>query len=478
MNCKRILYTLGLVLCCEAACMVLPLICALVYGEREVRAFFLCSMLCLAVGIVLIMQNSRNRDIYAKEGYVIVALSWIVMSIFGALPFVLSGVIPNFIYAMFETVSGFTTTGASVIKDVEAVPKSILFWRSFTHWIGGMGVLVFLMALLPMSGGNNLHMMKAESTGPAVTKLVPKVKSSAKILYEIYIVMTLILIVLLLAGKMSLFDALTHAFGTAGTGGFGIKNSSVANYSPYLQIVLTVFMALFGIDFSVYYMLLMRKFKAAFRSEEVRTYIGIMLASSVIIAINCRNLFENIWVSLRHGAFQVSSVMTTTGFSTCDFNSWPELSKTILILLMFIGACSGSTGGGIKVSRIIIFCKSIGKEIRLATHPKSVKKIRMNGRIIEHETVRVINVFMAAYLSVFVLSVLLVSLDNFDFTTNFTAVAATLNNIGPGLGEVGPVSNFSCYSPFSIIVMTVDMLIGRLEIFPMLVLFSRSTWKK
>lgn len=478
MNFKRILHTLGLVLCCEAACMVLPLICALIYKESTARVFFSCIALCLAFGIVLAMQNSKNKDIYAKEGFIIVALSWIVMSIFGALPFVLSGAIPDFIYALFETVSGFTTTGATVIGDVEILPKSILFWRSFTHWIGGMGVLVFLTALLTMSGGNNLHLMKAESTGPSVNKLVPKVKSSAKILYGIYIMLTLILVLLLLGGGMNLFEALTHAFGTAGTGGFGVRNSSITDYSPYIQIVITIFMALFGIDFSVYYLIILRKFRLLWRFDEVKAYIGIMLASTLVICINCMNLFENVWVSLRHSAFQVASIMTTTGFATCDFDAWPEFSKTILVLLMFIGACSGSTGGGIKVSRIIIFCKGIGKEIMIAAHPKSVRKVQMNGRVIEHETVRVINVYMAAYLSIYVISMLLISLDNFDFTTNFTAIAATLNNIGPGLAKVGPTANFSIFSPFSIIVMIFDMLIGRLEIFPMLVLFSKYTWKK
>ncbi len=478
MNYKRILHTLGLVLCCEAGCMLLPLICAIIYKETVVGTFVVSIVLCLSAGIILAMQNTQKKEIYAKEGFIIVALSWIIMSVFGAMPFVISGVIPSFIHALFETVSGFTTTGATIIKDVEALPKSILFWRSFTHWIGGMGVLVFLVALLPMSGGNNLHLMKAESTGPSVNKLVPKVKSSAKILYGIYIAMTIILTLLLLAGGMSLFDSLTYAFGTAGTGGFGVKNSSMADYSPYLQVVITIFMALFGIDFSVYFIILMRKFKLLLRADEVKTYIGIILISTAIICVNCYSVFGNIWTSLRHSAFQVSSIITTTGFATVDFDKWPELSKTILVLLMFIGACSGSTGGGIKVSRVVIFCKSIGKEIMLAAHPKSVKKTMMNGRIIEHETVRVINVYMAAYLVIFVASVLLISFDNFDFTTNFTAIAATLNNVGPGLAKVGPTANFSIYSPFSIIVMTFDMLIGRLEIFPMLVLFSKYTWRK
>ena len=478
MNIKRVFHTLGVVLCCEAFLMVLPLICAFIYGEKEYASFLISMLLCLFTGLALVKLKAKNRSIYSKEGFVIVALSWIVLSIFGCIPFVISGYIQNFVHAFFETVSGFTTTGASILSDIEALPKSLLFWRSFTHWIGGMGVLVFLVALLPLSGGSNLYLMKAESTGPSVTKLVPKVKSSAKILYGIYIALSAIMTILLLLGGMNLFEALTHMFGTAGTGGFGILNSSISGYSPYIQIVITVFMILFGIDFSVYYIILLRRFKLLLQSSEVKAYLGILAVSTLVICINCVDLFENIWVSLRHSAFQVASIMTTTGFSTCDFDKWPELSKSILVLLMFIGACAGSTGGGIKVSRIMIFLKSIAKEVAIAAHPKLTKKIRMSGKNIEHETVRSVNVFMAAYLSIFVVSILLISFDNFDFTTNFTSVAATLNNIGPGLAAVGPTSNFSGFSDFSILVLSFDMLVGRLEVFPMLVLFSKYTWKK
>ncbi len=478
MNIKRIMHTLGIVLCCEAFLMLLPLFCAFLYGEKEYTTFLLSIIPCLLSGIMLATVKSKHQSIYSKEGFVIVALSWIVISMFGCIPFVISGYIPNFVHAFFETVSGFTTTGASILSDVEALPKSLLFWRSFTHWIGGMGVLVFLVALLPLSGGSNLYLMKAESTGPSVSKLVPKVKSSAKILYGIYIGLSVIMTILLLLGGMNLFEALTHMFGTAGTGGFGILNSSIGGYSPYIQIVITVFMILFGIDFSVYYIILLRRFKLLLQSSEVKTYLGILAVSTLIICINCVDLFENIWVSLRHSAFQVASIMTTTGFSTCDFDKWPEFSKSILVLLMFIGACAGSTGGGIKVSRIMIFLKSIAKEVAIAAHPKLTKKIQMGGKNIEHETVRSVNVFMAAYLSIFVVSILLISFDNFDFTTNFTSVAATLNNIGPGLAAVGPTSNFSGFSDFSLLVLSFDMLVGRLEVFPMLVLFSKYTWKK
>ena len=478
MNYKVILNTLGWVIGLEAIFMLLPLICAFIYNEPIANTFIFCILLCAVVGLILIKIPNKNKSMYAKEGFAIVALSWIFISIFGAMPFYFSGYIPNFFDALFEATSGFTTTGASILADVEVLPKSLIFWRSFTHWIGGMGVLVFLVAILPLSGGKNLHLIKAESTGPAVSKLVPKVKSTAKILYSIYIFMTVLQIILLLIGKIPLFDALCLAFGTAGTGGFGIKNSSIADYSPYLQNVITVFMILFGIDFSIYYLLLKRRFKMAFSSTEVRTYLGIVLASTLLICINCRDLFGNLADALRHSAFQVGSIITTTGYSTVDFDKWPEFSKTILVMIMFIGACAGSTGGGIKVSRILILLKSIAKEIKIAAHPKRTHKITMNGRMIEHETVRSVNVFMMAYLAIFAISLLLISIDNFDFTTNFTAIAATINNIGPGLSGVGPTQNFSGYSDFSTLILTFNMLAGRLEIFPMLILFSKYTWKK
>ena len=478
MNYRRILYTLGIVLCFEAAFMLLPLICALIYGEREAVSFLASIIISLLCGILLILQNGKNENIYAKEGFVIVALSWIFLSIFGALPFVISKSIPNFILALFETVSGFTTTGASILSDVESLSKSILFWRSFTHWIGGMGVLVFLIAFLPMSSGSDLFLMKAESPGPSVSKLVPKVRTSAKILYLIYLFLTILEIIFLYMGDMNLFEAITHTFGTAGTGGFGIKNTSLAGYSPYIQNVITVFMILFGLNFTVYYLLLIRNFKMILKYEEVKAYFSIILISVAVICINCYHIYENIFVTLRHAFFQVASIITTTGYSTVDFNTWPELSKTVLITLMFIGACAGSTGGGIKISRILIFIKSIGKEILLTSHPNLVKKTRIDGKSVDHEVVRSVNVYMAAYLLVFVISLLLISINNFDFTTNFTAVATTINNIGPGFSQIGPLSNFSIFSDFSLIVLIFNMLIGRLEIFPMLILFSKHIWKK
>lgn len=478
MNYRTIFYTLGWVLNLEAGAMVLPLICGLIYNDAGIIPFICSMVLCLVFGIPLTIKSPKNKTLYSKEAFVTVALSWITLSIFGAFPFVFSGAIPNFIDALFETVSGFSTTGASILTDVEALPKSLLFWRSFTHWIGGMGVLVFLISILPLSGSNNVHLIRAESTGPAVSKLVPKVKQTAAILYIIYLCMTLLEVVFLLFGKMTLFEALTTAFGTAGTGGFGIKNDSLASYSPYIQVVVTVFMALFGINFSLYYLALCGKVKSALKSHELRVYVGIIFVAISLIAFDCRHIFSNIGDLIRHSAFQVSSIITTTGFMSADFDLWPEFSKAILVALMFVGACAGSTGGGIKVSRILILLKSIVKEIKIAAQPKSTHKITIDNRIVEHETVRSVNVFIVSYLVILLGSILLISLDEYSFTTNVTAVISAINNIGPGLDLVGPTQNFSIYSPFSKIVLSLNMLIGRLEIFPMLILFSPYTWKK
>ena len=478
MNLKLVAHTLGRVVSLEGICMVLSLVCSFLVGDGQHIPFLISIAICFAVGIPLSYIKPKEKRLFSRDGFATVALSWISLSIFGAIPFIVSGVIPNFIDAFFETASGFTTTGASILKDVEVVPKSILFWRSFTHWIGGMGVIVFLVAILPLSGGSNMHLMKAESTGPSVGKLVPKVKSTAKILYTIYFGITVTLLVLLLCGGMNLFEALCTTFGTVGTGGFGFKNSSMAEYSTYIQVVVTVFMMLCGINFSVYYLILIRKFSLAFRSTEMWTYLGIIAVSVIVITFNCMPLFDGFAVALKHSAFQVGSIITTTGYTTSDYNLWPELSKAILVMLMFIGACAGSTGGGIKVCRILMLVKSIVKEIKIASHPKSTHKVILDGRTVEHETVRNVNVFMVSYLVIFAFSVLIISIDNFDFTTNFTAVTATINNIGPGLAGVGPTSNFSGYSNLSTLVLAFDMLIGRLEIFPLLVLFSPQAWKK
>ncbi len=483
MNYSVISYILGWVLKIEAGCMMLPLICAFCYGEDEIIPVLLLGIaLCLVFGTFLSFRSPKNKSMYAKEGYVTVALCWIVMSIFGAVPFFASGHIPNFIDAVFETASGFTTTGASILTDVEALPKSLLFWRSFTHWIGGMGVLVFLVALLPLSGGDNMYLVKAESPGPSVSKLVPKVRQTAKILYLIYLGMTVTEILLLLFGGMDLFEALTISFGTAGTGGFAVRNSGCLDYTAYQQWVITIFMILFGIDFSVYYLILVKKLRLAFKSTEVKCYIGIIITAIVLICINIYGVVSSLGFgigdTIRHTAFTVGSIITTTGYATVDFDLWPVFAKSILVILMFVGACAGSTGGGMKVSRIVILFKNMLREVQLAVYPNRTVKITMNGQRVENDTLQSINGYFAAYAMIFVASLLIISIDNFDFTTNFTAIASAINNIGPGLAGVGPTKNFSGFSDVSTLVMTLDMIIGRLEIFPVLALISRHTWKR
>ncbi|MEE0221470.1 MAG: TrkH family potassium uptake protein [Lachnospiraceae bacterium] len=479
MNYSMIFFIIGWVFIIEAALMAPSALVALLYSERSIWAFAAAIGLCLLLGVPLVRKQPANKVFYAKEGCVTVALSWIVMSLMGALPFVFSGVIPSIVDAMFETVSGFTTTGASILKDVEVLPRCMLFWRSFTHWIGGMGVLVFLLCLLPMSGGGySMNLMKAESPGPSVSKLVPKVRSTAKLLYGLYVALSLLELTLLLLGSMPLFDALCTTFGTAGTGGFGIKNSSIGEYSAYIQSIVTIFMILFGINFNVYFLLYMRKPKEALRCEEAGWYLAIIAASTLIITVFIRNSFPDLATAFRHAAFQVGSIITTTGFSTVDFNVWPAVPRAILVLLMFIGACAGSTGGGIKVSRIVLLFRTMTREIEQIIHPHMVKKLKFEGRVVGQEVLRSVNAFMVAYVLIFAVSTLFVCLDGFDLVTSFTSVAATLNNIGPGLELVGPASNFSCFSDLSKIVLIFDMLAGRLEIFPLLVLFFRDTWKK
>ena len=478
MNYRIITYIVGWVFNLQAIFMVLPILTAVIYAEKDIFAFFAAIIICLGIGLPLTRKKPSNKVFYIKDGCVAVALSWVVLSITGAIPFVLSGSIPHPIDAIFETVSGFTTTGASILAEVESLSKSILFWRSFTHWIGGMGVLVFLLSLLPLAGGYHMNLMRAESPGPSVSKLVPKVQSTAKILYGIYLGMTVLQIIFLLLGGVPLFDTLCITFGSAGTGGFGIKNDSLGSYSTYCQVVTTIFIILFGVNFSAYYLILTKKFKAAFHIEEIRYYFGIILASIILIAINTRHMFSGFAQAFQQSAFQVGSIITTTGYSTTDFNQWPALSKTILVLLMFIGACAGSTGGGIKVSRIVLLLKAARKEFQLYLHPNAVKKIKMDQKTVPHETLRSTNIFLSVYLIIFCGSVLLISLDNFDLITNFTSVAATLNNIGPGLEIVGPMGNFSSFSYLSKSVLIFDMLAGRLEIFPLVLLFFKNTWKK
>ena len=479
MNYSMIFFIIGWVFIIEAALMAPSALVAVLYSERSIWAFAAAIGLCLLLGVPLVRKQPANKVFYAKEGCVTVALSWIVMSLMGALPFVFSGVIPSIVDAMFETVSGFTTTGASILKDVEVLPRCMLFWRSFTHWIGGMGVLVFLLCLLPMSGGGySMNLMKAESPGPSVSKLVPKVRSTAKLLYGLYVALSLLELALLLLGSMPLFDALCTTFGTAGTGGFGIKNSSIGEYSAYIQSIVTIFMILFGINFNVYFLLYMRKPKEALRCEEAGWYLAIIAVSTLIITVFIRNSFPDLVTAFRHAAFQVGSIITTTGFSTVDFNVWPAVPRAILVLLMFIGACAGSTGGGIKVSRIVLLFRTMTREIGQIIHPHMVKKLKFEGRVVGQEVLRSVNAFMVAYVLIFAVSTPFVCLHGFDLVTRFTAVAATLNNIGPGLEMVGPIGNFSCFSDLSKIVLIFDMLAGRLEIFPLLVLFFRDTWKK
>ena len=479
MNYGSIRYIIGWILRIEGILMALPILTAIVYQEQVGWAFVATAGLCLILGTLIGVQKTKKTNFYAKEGYISVALGWIVLSIMGCLPFVISGEIPSFIDAWFEMVSGFTTTGASILNNVEGLSKCMLIWRSFSHWVGGMGVLVFIMAVLPLAGGeHNLQLMKAESPGPSVSKLVPKLRETAIMLYKIYLGMTVGMIVLYLIGGLPLFDSCCMAFGTAGTGGFGILNDSMGSYSTFVQAITTVGMMLFGVNFSFYFLILYRKAKEAFHMEEVRWYFIIYFGCVILITLNLGTEMGSILERFHHAAFQAASIMTTTGYSTVDFNLWLPFAKGILLLLMFVGACAGSTGGGMKVSRIMILFKSIIKEIKILAHPKSTVKITMNGHPVEHETVRAVNVYTASFFAIFVVSLLIISLDNFDFATNFTAVTTTLNNMGPGLSKIGPTMNFSEFSNLSKVTFSIIMLIGRLEIFPMLVLLAPTTWKK
>ena len=479
MNYAIVLRLLSYILLTEGALLLLPAAASLCYGEWFVMGVFLfTAAFSAALGALLHRIKTKSQIFYMREGFATTALCWLLISVVGAVPFVLTGCIPNPVDALFETVSGFTTTGASILPGVEDLPKGILFWRSFTHWVGGMGVLVFLLSLLPLTGGSHVNLMKAESPGPQVDKLVPKVQSTAKILYGIYFGLTVIEFVFLLFGGMPVFESLLTAFGTAGTGGFGFRNDSFGSFSPYIQWVVTIFMILFGVNFNAYFLLLMRRFRRAVASEEVRAYFLIIAVAVGIITCNIYSMYNGLGEALRQAAFQVGSIITTTGFSSCDFDLWPTLSKEILVMLMFIGACAGSTGGGMKVSRLLILAKTLAKELKTALHPQVVAPARMDGKLLNHETIRTTNVFVAAYIFIFAGSFFLISLNGFDMVTNFTAVAATLNNIGPGLVKVGPMQNFGCFADPAKLVLIFDMLAGRLEIFPMLVLFMPDTWRK
>lgn len=478
MNRKIIINAMGTILIVESALMLLPAITAAVYGEKCIWAFLITIVAACILGAACKLVKPKNTVIYAKEGFVIVALTWIILSVVGAVPFVLSKAIPNFVDAFFETVSGFTTTGASVVGNVEALPHGILFWRSFTHWVGGMGILVFVMAVLPNVSDRPMHILRAEMPGPIIGKLLPKARDTAKILYLIYVVMTAIEVVFLLCGGMPLFESLLHAFGTAGTGGFGIKSDSLGSYSPYLQWVITVFMLLFAINFNLYYLLLIRRFRAVTKSGELWFFLAIVGISVAAITGNIYSVYGNLSDSLRHSSFQVASIISTTGYSTANFDLWPTFSKTILLVLMFIGGCAGSTAGGIKVSRILLMFKIAGKEIRHLLHPRAVNAVRLEGKPVDNATVKSVSSYFLIYFICFFAVFILLGLEPLSIETNFSAAVSCFNNVGPGLAAVGPMESYGIYSAFSKVLLSFAMLFGRLEIFPMIILFAPSTWKR
>ena len=480
MNYRMIAYVLGRIGLIEAALLAVPLVVALLYGETALLTAWLAPIAVLILlGLAVGLRTPKDTTIYAREGLVVVAAAWVLLTVFGAVPFVLSGDIPSCVDAFFETVSGFTTTGSSILTDVEALHRSTAFWRSFTHWVGGMGVLVFAMAVLPMGDGRAMHLMRAEVPGPTVDKISSKLRDTAKILYSIYFVMTMAETLLLLAGGMPLYDALINAFGSAGTGGFSHLGASIGQYNNlYYEMVIGVFILLFGINFNIYYLLLLRHVKDAFRSEELRVYLGIVAASVVAIALNISKMYGGFVHALRYSFFQVASIITTTGFGTADFDQWPTFSRTVLVMLMFCGACAGSTGGGFKVSRLIILLKSSFRDIQRMLHPHAVTTVRFEGKPLDDKTVRGTSIYLTFYMMVFAASVLLLSLDHFDLVTTFTAVTACFNNIGPGLSVVGPMGNFSQFSAPAKLLLSFDMLAGRLELYPMLVLFAPTLWFK
>ncbi len=477
MNTSMIRYILCQIMRIEGAFMLLPCIVALCYREEEGIIYLIVALALMSVGMIGCAFKPNNTMIYMKEGCISTALSWILMSLCGCLPFIITGEIPNFVNALFETVSGFTTTGASILDDVEGLSHTALFWRSFTHWLGGMGVLVFLLAVIPMSGGSNINLMRAESPGPSVGKLVPKIGATARILYKIYLAMTVIEVILLLIGGMPLFDSLCLSFGTAGTGGFGIKADSFASYSAYVQWIAAIFMFLFGVNFNAYYFLLLRQFKRAFTLEEVKGYAAMIAMAVAVVFISIADKYESAFQALTHAFFQVSSLTSSTGFASDDFDLWPSVAKYVLLIMMFVGACAGSTGGGVKVSRVIVLMKTIRKELSSYIHPKIVRKVNMDGKPVEHDVIRAINVYLITFFSILMISIFILSFEDYDLETTFTAVLACLNNIGPGLSKVGPTCNYGFLDPLSKFVLMFDMLAGRLELFPMLILFHPSLYK-
>lgn len=479
MNRKMIIYMVGKIIKIEAALMALPLIVSLLYGESCASAFLISIIIALLVGFGLsVVFKPKSQVIYAREGFIIVALAWVALSVIGALPFRISGEIPSYIDALFETVSGFTTTGSSVVTNLESLSHGILFWRSFSHWVGGMGVLVFVMAIVPAANDRSIHIMRAEMPGPIVGKLVPRAGDTAKILYLIYIAITGLEVLLLCLGGMDLFESLLHTFGTVGTGGFGLKSTSVASYTPYLQWVIIIFMIICGVNFNLYYLFLVRRFKSAIRSEELWCYLIVILIATVVIAIDILPIYGGIGEAVRTSAFQVSSIITTTGYSTADFNLWPSISKGIILVLLFMGGCAGSTAGGFKQSRVILLYKMIRRELRHVLHPHSVGIVKFEGRRVEDDTLNGVGIYLALYVFCFVVIFLILCLEPFDFETNFTAAATCFNNVGPGFSMVGPMGSFAAYSPLSKIVLSVAMLLGRLEIYPILIAASFSTWSR
>lgn len=478
MNYRAVLNLTGKVLLIEAALMLPSLMVALYYGEGDAWSFFLTIIILVVFAAPLAALRTGGERVFAREGFVIVAASWLLLSVFGALPFYLSGAIPSFVDGIFESISGFTTTGASILREIEGLPRGILFWRSFTHWVGGMGILVFTIALLPSIGGKSFHMLRAESPGPSTGKLVPKIADTAKILYIIYIAMTLLEIILLFVSGMPLYDSVVHAFGTAGTGGFSIKNASIAAYnSVAVDVIITVFMLLFGINFTVYFQLITGNLKSVFKNSELKFYLGLALFSVITITMNIAHMFDSVWMALRQAAFHVSSIMTTTGYTIGNFDLWPSYSKFLLVFLMLIGASAGSTGGGIKCIRAVILLKAAWGELIKIIHPSAVSTVKADGKTLDKTMVSSVALFFFLYLSVLIAAVALVSLDNLGIETTLTAVTATLGNIGPGLSLVGPAGNYAVFSPFSKIVLSFCMLVGRLEIYPMLLIFLPATWK-
>lgn len=478
MNYKFIFKTLGYVLLLEALLLIFPLFISLYFNEKFLP-FVYTIIILIAIGVLLSLIKVKKKPYYAKEGLMITTLAWICLSIFGALPFFFDGSIPSYVDALFETISGFTTTGSTILTNVEALPYGLLFWRSFTHWIGGMGILVFVIAILPISNDNSMHMIKAEVPGPFASKLVPKLRDTAKWLYGIYFLLTIMEIILLLIGGMPLFDSIVTSFATAGTGGFGIKNSSIAFYnSAYIDYVVGIFMLLFGINFNVFFFIIMKKFKQAITNEELRTYFGIIIISVILITLNITSLCSNVFEAIRLSFFQVSSIITTTGFSTADFNLWPQFSKIILFVLTIIGACGGSTGGGIKVSRVIIMFKRIINDFIGMIHPKTIKHVKFENKVVDDEISDGIGFYFVLYIIITIIAILIVSLDNFDFETTITSVVTCISNVGPGFGLVGPLGNFSQFSNLSKIVLSLAMLFGRLEIYPVLLLFSPMAYSK